>query len=292
MVGPADSEQQSNPHVLDVTESNFEYAVLSGSQSRPVLIDFWSATCAPCLTLSPILESLAAEYDGAFLLAKVNVEQAPHLAMEFQIESLPTLMLVKEGKLVDRAVGAPSETQLRTMLRKHVDSAEDKIAQGGWDLEQSGDLDAAKQAYAQVLEKEDDNAEARLGMARVLLAQLDIDSAAKELDLVDETTTHITQAEWHNDAIEFWREAVQFASAPPPSAGPDADDDTLFQTAAALTAQRRYAEACEVLLALLTRNSGYRKQLPRKSMLSLFGFLGETNPLTREFQDRMASALF
>ena len=164
----------------------------------------------------------------------------------------------------------------------------DKKAEGGVGLEHEGNLDAAAQAFLEVLEKEPENAEARLGLARVRLAQLDLDEAVKELDQVDETTAHITQAEWHRDALDFWKEAQQAQDAPPS----DSDDDAQFRYAARLAAEHNYAESCEVLLALLMRNLNYRKQLARKAMLSLFGFIGETSPEVREFQDRMASALF
>ena len=107
------------PHVFDATTETFETDVLQKSLQTPVLVDFWATWCGPCKTLGPILEKLAGDYHGAFELAKVDVDKEQELAAAFQIRSVPTVMLVKDGQLVDGFPGALPEGQLREFLKHH-----------------------------------------------------------------------------------------------------------------------------------------------------------------------------
>ncbi len=109
----------AKPHVFDANAATFEDTVIRKSLETPVLVDFWATWCGPCKTLGPVLEKLAADYNGAFLLAKVDVDAEQELAAAFQIRSVPTVMLVKDGQLVDGFPGALPEGQLREFLKHH-----------------------------------------------------------------------------------------------------------------------------------------------------------------------------
>src|SRR5690625_5039673 len=110
---------QPPAHVFDATAANFESDVLQKSTTTPVLIDFWAEWCGPCKTLGPILEKLAGEYNGAFELAKVDVDKEQQLAAAFQIRSVPTVFLLVNGQPVDGFPGAVTEGELREFLKRN-----------------------------------------------------------------------------------------------------------------------------------------------------------------------------
>ncbi|WP_447733348.1 thioredoxin [Rhodanobacter soli] len=111
-------------HVFDVDQQSFEADVLQASLTTPVLVDFWATWCEPCKTLGPMLEKLAAEYNGAFRLGKVDVDTQQELAGMFGIRSIPTVVLVKDGQVLDGFTGVLPEGQLREFLSRHVQPLE------------------------------------------------------------------------------------------------------------------------------------------------------------------------
>lgn len=108
-----------SPFIQDITTASFLDAVVTRSQDVPVLVDFWATWCGPCRALGPILEKLAREYDGGFVLAKVDTDREQALATQFQIRSIPTVMLFKGGKAVAGFPGALPEGQIRAFLAQH-----------------------------------------------------------------------------------------------------------------------------------------------------------------------------
>ncbi len=103
---------------VTLTDETFETAVAQSDQ--PVLVDFWAPWCGPCKTVAPVIEALAAEYDGKAKIAKINVDENPQVSRRLNIRSIPTLMVFKDGKLVETAIGARPKAQVEELLNAHV----------------------------------------------------------------------------------------------------------------------------------------------------------------------------
>jgi putative thioredoxin len=116
------------PSIFDATEANFEAEVIQASLTTPVLVDFWAAWCGPCKASGPILEKIVAGYNGALKLAKVDTDKEQQLAAIFGIRSLPTVVLVKDGQMVDGFMGALPESAVREFLARHVAAAANDAA--------------------------------------------------------------------------------------------------------------------------------------------------------------------
>lgn len=140
--------------MFDITLEIFESEVIHASMKKPVLIDFWASWCMPCSALGPILGKLEIEYDGRFILGKIDVEAQQQLAQAFGIRSVPTVILLYKGKPVDGFTGAVSEAEVRAFLDKHLPQEEEEEksgAQQAAELAESGQADAAIAQFQELL---------------------------------------------------------------------------------------------------------------------------------------------
>ena len=168
-------------HVFDVDQLSFEADVLQASLHTPVLVDFWATWCEPCKTLGPMLEKLAAEYNGAFRLGKVDADTQQELAGMFGIRSIPTVMLVKDGQVLDGFTGALPEGQLREFLARHLQPLEAAADEEALDDAATETPEQAVQRWQQAIAAEPDKPALKLELALALMRAGQLTAAEAQL---------------------------------------------------------------------------------------------------------------
>jgi putative thioredoxin len=285
----------AKPHVFDAATETFEAEVLQKSLQTPVLVDFWAPWCGPCKTLGPILEKLAAEYNGAFELAKVDVDQEQQIAAAFQIRSVPTVFLVKGGQIVDGFPGAVPESQLREFLKQHgVEPAE--AANEPDELQELAPLDpqAALVARRQAADAEPDRPELKLDLA---LALLDTGAAAEAQALIDALPANLSTDERAVRARARLEFLTLLGHAPPADAleaavASDPDDLRARHLLGVHRLMDGQPEAgLEQFLEMLRRDRTFADGLPKKALIDAFRVV-EDEDLVGRYRRKMASLLF
>ena len=280
-------------HVFDATAQNFEAEVLQRSLQTPVLVDFWAAWCGPCKTLGPILETLAQEFGGAFRLAKVDVEAEQELGAAFQIRSIPTVVLVKDGQLVDGFQGALPEGQLREFLKHHgiepgaAVPAEEEAAPAAVDPQ------AEVARLREALAAEPDKGELKLDLALALLQAGVADEAERLLDALPANLATDDRAVRARARLDFATLLKDAPSVDALQAAIDADAGDL--RARHLLGVRhlvagRSEEGLEQFIEMLRRDRAYADGLPRKTLIDAFRVI-EDEDLVGRYRRKMSSLL-
>ena len=284
----------AKPHVFDATAATFEDTVIRKSLETPVLVDFWATWCGPCKTLGPLLEKLAGDYNGAFLLAKVDVDAEQELAAAFQIRSVPTVMLVKDGQLVDGFPGALPEGQLREFLKHHgiepaAPAAEEAAPAPPAPLDPHAEVLRLRKA----IEADPDKSELKLDLA---LALLQTGAATEAEQLLDRLPANLATDDRTVQARARLGFAALLKDAPPAEtleAAIAADPGDL--RARHLLGVRRLvsgdAEAgLSQFIEMLQRDRAYGDGLARKSLIDAFRVV-EDEDLVGRYRRKMSSLL-
>ncbi|MGE5819529.1 MAG: tetratricopeptide repeat protein [Deltaproteobacteria bacterium] len=282
-----------NQSTIDVGEDNFESAVLDRSMEVPVLVDFWAPWCEPCRVLGPVLEKLAGEYGGEFVLAKVNVDENPTLAGALGIQGIPAVKLFRDGQIDSEFTGALPEPMVREFLSKFLPSAADKQAQEAVQLEQEGKISEAKNLYKSVLNTEPNHAKALLGLGRLLANEGAHSAALEHLDKIPVVAEERKEADRLIARLKLQAGGTQDESALRAKLKSNPDDlDTRFELAQALAGMERYEDALNEFLTTIKKDRGFRDDGARKAMIQIFEVIGPENPLTDKFRSELAKVLF
>jgi putative thioredoxin len=293
---PAMTATAAPLHVFDATTDSFETSVLQKSLQTPVLVDFWAEWCGPCKQLGPILEKLAGEYGGAFELAKVDVDKEPQLGAAFQVRSIPTVFLVKDGQIVDGFPGVLPEGQLRQFLQHHGIEPAAPV-----EVEEAPAADMAPadpQAEVERLRGEiaaaPDKPELKLDLALALIRTGAIDEAERLLDALPANLATDDRSLRARAQLGFAALLQDAPSAQALEAAIAADEGDLrarhLLGAHHLVAGRDEA-ALEQFIEMLRRDRTFEDGLPRRTLIDAFRIV-EDAELVGRYRRRMSSLLF
>jgi putative thioredoxin len=288
------SAASSSPWIIDGTEQNFDKEVVARSQELPVIIDFWAPWCGPCRELGPVLERLATESAGQFLLVKVDVDQQPGIAQAFGVQSIPAVFALRNGRFVDQFTGALPEDEVRKWLAQFQPSPAELLVKEARRLE-SEDVAAAEEKYREALELDPGDDATRIELARMLLKQhrnadcREIIAKLESRGFLEPEAEHIkAELELRAAAAEAGGVGECRAAL---AARPD-DPQLKLKLAEALGAGQQFREALELCLEVVQSATGEARNEARNTMVNLFQVLGPEAELTRTFRRKLATALY
>lgn len=270
-------------YILDVDEAGFENQVVLKSYELPVVVDFWAPWCSPCNFLSPILERQAIEAGGDFLLAKVNVDESPNLSIRYGVQGIPAVKAFQDGEVKAEFVGAQPESMVRRFLDSVVPSESDQAVDQALSLLGTRHYRQAEGAFREVLERDETNAEAALGLVESLLMQGDGAGALQVLENFPAGTAW-AKAEKYKPLVRLLVEAEA-------AEGVDPLEASLYQSAR-LIGRGNLPAAMDGLIGILREDKQYRGNAVKQVLLGLFALLGDDDPITRRYRDELASVLF
>jgi putative thioredoxin len=281
-------------HVVDIDENNAQQYLIDESFNRPVVVDFWADWCAPCKQLMPLLEKLADEYAGAFLLAKINADEQQGISGQLGVRSLPTVMVFKDGQPVDGFAGAQPETAVRELLQKHLPSPWDAKVAEATELLDQGDTAGAVGLLRSAWEESNKLLEITLAYAGALLEANRLDDSEAVLDevrLVDRDALH----EQLMAQIELKRVAgksPEIAALEAELLADKANHAVRVKLAVQLTTDAHHRDALDHLLTVLRADRDWNNGEAKRLYLDTIASIGKGDPLAAEYQRKLFSILY
>jgi putative thioredoxin len=281
------------PHSIDVTDASFQAQVIDASHRVPVIVDFWAPWCGPCRALKPILEKLAAENEGRFILAKLNTDENPETASRFGIRSIPAVKAFKDGTVAREFLGAIPESSARAFLRELMPSPGEVLRASALTALADGDFEMAEARLREALTQEPGLHAARLDLTELLIARQAWSEAELTLAALPEHERDERAAKLVS-RVALWKASQSLPSAQELVAAlarVPADLNLRLQLAERHAADGEFEAALEQLLEVIRKDRGALRESARKAMLDVFSLAAGDAELVARFRRLLASAL-
>jgi putative thioredoxin len=275
----------SSEHIIEVTEADFQHEVIVYSNTTPVVVDFWAEWCQPCHILTPILEKLATEANGAFRLAKVNADENPNLIMQLNISGLPTVKAFSRGQMVSEFTGAQTESMVREFLRNLAPSVGDLEIDRGQGLLRMQEWEKAAISFQKTLRASPDNPTALLGLAKTHLAQGNPSEALPILNTFPAGKEFSSAEQLRDLAVAM---ALLITD---PKHFPENDLGAAYQQAVRLVSLGNLPAAADGLLGILRTDKKFMDGEVHDTVVGLLALM-ESHPDVRKYRTELASILF
>jgi putative thioredoxin len=285
---------EKSPWIVDAEEATFQQEVVERSRQVLVVIDFWAEWCQPCRLLGPILEKLAQDYDGKFLLVKAETEKLPNIAAGFGVQSIPAVYALRDGNLLDFFVGLRDEGQLRQWIDRLLPSRAEMLVAEARALT-SSDAEAAEAKYREAAALDPNVFTAQFGLAELLLDQGRADESRAIIAELEErgfleeeaekikARLHVMAGEHAPRDLESLRSKV---------AANEKDLSAKLELAEGLAAAGEQKEALETALEVVQAHDKETKDRARELMVDVFRLLPDDSPLVSEYRRRLSTALY
>lgn len=284
--------------MIDSSIERFQHDVLDESQRRPVLVDFWAPWCGPCRALGPLLEKLEAAYDGRFRLVKVNSDQNPELAAQFNVRSIPYVVAFVDGKPVNSFVGALPEPQLRAFIDALLPNPSEIERRKALQLLAAGQPQAAATALRAALALNPASDAARWDLAQVLIDKLAGGAALDEARQALDGVSRAGRGDARHKALRTQLDSVLRAAELPQADelqrridANAADLQARLDLANLRIAQRAWEPALEQLLAIVERDRAFGDDVGRRQALAVFELMADQPALVSAWRRRLSAAL-
>ena len=276
-------------HALDVGLADFAQSVLEESKHRPVVVDFWAPWCGPCKSLKPVLEKIAAEYGGKFLLAKINSDDNQELAARYGVRGIPSVKAFVNGQMVDEFSGALPEGEVRAFLDRLVPSPADELRQQAADARLAGDISGALKWLADASKLDPDHVGVRLDAAEIMLDLNEADEASRLIGSVPDDADPRVPA--LKARLQFMGAAGEDEAALTARVAANGNDlEARLKLANLFVAAGRHEAGMDQLLEIVRRDRGFGDDIGRKTLLSVFNLLGGGELVSR-YRRLLASVL-
>ncbi|MEZ6130460.1 MAG: thioredoxin [Planctomycetaceae bacterium] len=281
--------------IRTTTAENFRQDVIEQSGDVPVVVDFWAEWCQPCRQLMPILEKLANEFDGRFILVKINVDEQPELAGAFGVQSIPFVIAMIDGQPVSQLPGVLPEPKLRQWLESFCASPAVEAFNAGLQAEGAGDLNTAENSFRAAVTLEPEAAEFQIALGRVLLGLERDQECAEILETLEARGFLEPEAEALKEQLALRATIEDSGGTLAARKALDADPQNVelqIRLAEALSVDKRYADACEMLLEVIQRDRSEVRDKAKEAMVAILSTMGPKSKQAADFRRRLATAFY